>query len=131
MLSIKHCSPDPITGEYARWLTDPFNFEIEKIRDFVRWFATFTDFCKDYTEKDFAESKLKILTRLNNLPLFDDYQQQTYDKLKQALDRAIANKPFNPPEIFSFKSFRYKGKPRPKDFATLSEIEKINSLQKV
>lgn len=121
--SILHCAPDPLTGEYARWATDPINHQLDQLRGNLGWIAVFTDFSKSYTEADFEKSKQEVYAKFQKFHVEEPEQLASYNSLKEQFDNMISGKAFTVPSIYPFPKYR-DTKPRPTDFATDAELSK-------
>lgn len=122
--SILHCSPSPITGEYARWVTRSDNFKLEEWNSWLRWYATFDDFDEDYTVAQFIAHKIETVTKFQEE--FSSVTEKTllHQKVEQEVTKMTKGEPFGPVKLYSFEKYR-RGKPRKIDFATDEELANL------
>ena len=136
--SVFHCSPDPICGDYARWLMVPFNYEADRIVSSMKWAFTFTDFDKFYNELDLSHSKDDISTHIEILKR--DYAKTDdefiiCDNLSILLTELryggdVVDKCTRAIIGYTGETYRYNRSPRPDDFATPKELEMMSELYK-
>lgn len=118
--SMLHCSPSPVTGEYARWASNMENHILEGFRHILKWCSTFDDFCEYYTAENFEQDKLKHYQEFREFEPQGSYQKAIYEILRSDFEKMRNGEPFSAPEIYPFQKYR-SGKARPQDFSTISE----------
>lgn len=128
--SIFNCSPDPITGEWARWLMVPFNYEISTAKLYLDWFSTFTDFDKHYTREDLVMAQDKFRDKIEALEVLvtDKRTQDIYNNLLSSYERLLQGIPHGFELDFKGETYRI-GKILPQDFATKAEMKRLGELR--
>lgn len=129
--SIYHCSPDPISKEWALWLSKPFNHELSRLNSALIWCSKYDDFHEHWTIEQHKEyiikdrQKVDLLLTLN--PSIEE--AKIVDRLRKAYDDLISGVT---PELvdigYSGETFRYHRGVRKGDFASQEEIKKLLEL---
>ena len=128
--SVFNCSPDPITGDFARWLSKPFNFEAWHVMSTLNWQLAFVDFDQHYSKEQFAETCQKTTEAAKKLMKLVTIspQYEIAEKLV-ALSQADDRSKLTTEDIgFHGQTYRHKGMPTCTDFATEVELAKVKEF---
>ena len=129
--SIYHCCPEPISREWALWLSKPFNYEANSLARSLKWFYAYDDFHKHWTIEQHRQEIIKTRDKVYSLLKLDDSPESILivEQLQASYDVLIDGT--EPPLVdlgYDGETYRRHRGVRRYDFASGSEIAKLLEL---